>query len=46
MSPVLSAVTLVFVCGTEDIDICYRHFTAFFNHFAAVDANLDDADMC
>jgi len=25
------------MCGTEDIDICFRHFTAFYKNFSAVD---------
>jgi aspartyl aminopeptidase len=42
--PQLSMHSIREMCGTEDIDICARHFTAFFDHFAAVDARMDDVD--
>ena len=25
----------------EDIDICFKHFTAFFNNFTEVDASVE-----
>ena len=42
--PQLSMHSIREMCGTEDIDICARHFTAFFDHFAVVDARMDDVD--
>jgi len=45
--PQLSMHSVREMCGTEDIDICFRHFTAFFDHFATIDAQMDDVDaMC
>ena len=43
--PQLSMHSVREMCGTEDIDICARHFTAFFDNFARVDADVDDVDM-
>jgi aspartyl aminopeptidase len=43
--PQLSMHSIREMCGTEDIDICFRHFTAFFDNFATVDAGMDDGDM-
>jgi aspartyl aminopeptidase len=42
--PQLSMHSVREMCGTEDIDICARHFTAFFDNFARVDADVDDVD--
>ena len=42
--PQLSMHSVREMCGTEDIDICFRHFTAFFDNFAAIDAQMDDVD--
>jgi len=28
------------MCGTEDIDICVKHFTAFYNNFTKVDEQM------
>ena len=35
--PQLSMHSVREMCGTEDIDICFRHFTAFYKNFSAVD---------
>jgi len=42
--PQLSMHSVREMCGTEDIDVCFRHFRAFFDHFAEIDANADDGD--
>jgi aspartyl aminopeptidase len=42
--PQLSMHSIREMCGTEDIDICARHFTAFFDNFAEVDSKMDDVD--
>ena len=42
--PQLSMHSIREMCGTEDIDICFRHFRAFFDNFAAIDAQMDDVD--
>jgi aspartyl aminopeptidase len=42
--PQLSMHSIREMCGTEDIEICAKHFTAFFDHFAKIDAQFDDAD--
>ena len=42
--PQLSMHSIREMCGTEDIDICAKHFTAFFDHFAEIDAQFDDVD--
>jgi aspartyl aminopeptidase len=28
------------MCGTEDIDICFKHFTAFYKNFSKVDETV------
>jgi len=28
------------ICGTDDIDIAYRHFKAFYRSFSSVDKKL------
>ena len=38
--PQLSMHSVREMCGTEDIDICFRHFTAFYQNFSAVDATV------
>ena len=35
--PQLSMHSVREMCGTEDIDICFRHFTRFYKNFSAVD---------
>lgn len=38
--PQLSMHSVREMCGVEDIDICLRHFTAFYDNFAKVDATV------
>lgn len=42
--PQLSMHSVRELCGTEDIEICYRHFRAFFENFATIDAKFADID--
>jgi aspartyl aminopeptidase len=42
--PQLSMHSVREMCGTEDIEICYKHFRAFFENFAAIDAKMADLD--
>jgi aspartyl aminopeptidase len=42
--PQLSMHSIREMCGTEDIAICAKHFTAFFDNFAKIDAQFDDVD--
>lgn len=43
--PQLSMHSVREMCGTEDIDICYRHFKSFFENFAAVSSDCNDIDF-
>ena len=38
--PQLSMHSVREMCGVEDVDICFRHFTAFYDNFAKVDATV------
>ena len=38
--PQLSMHSVREMCGTEDIDICFKHFTAFYRNFAEVDKTV------
>ena len=38
--PQLSMHSVREMCGTEDIDICFKHFTAFYKNFSKVDATV------
>jgi aspartyl aminopeptidase len=42
--PQLSMHSVREMCGTEDIEICYKHFRAFFENFASIDAKMADLD--
>ncbi|KAK8964293.1 putative aspartyl aminopeptidase [Platanthera guangdongensis] len=39
--PQLSMHSVREICGKEDVDIAYKHFTAFFQSFSCVDKNLN-----
>ena len=43
--PQLSMHSVREMCGTEDIDICYRHFKAFYENFATVSSEFTDIDF-
>jgi aspartyl aminopeptidase len=38
--PQLSMHSIREMCGTEDIDICFKHFTAFYKNFSDVDKTV------
>ena len=38
--PQLSMHSVREMCGTEDIDICFKHFTAFYKNFSKVDETV------